>query len=177
MSYQAIYYRDSSAVEPVRDIIGALGATCRESVHWKIGLLNKLASTNPELPDPHSSALKGKDYRAFRELRAHCALSRHRGSSHPYARTSGITQQQLATAIGTTASAISRLESGEHPVNFETVSKLGSALGITFAVGSPSGAGKNCVVIPERAVEKPRPRVAASSGGYVAPTPVYARGR
>lgn len=89
VGYQAIYYRDSSEVEPVRDIMGALGATCRESVHWKIGLLNKLDSTNPELPDPHSSALKGKDYRAFRELRAHCALSRHRGSSHPYARTSG----------------------------------------------------------------------------------------
>lgn len=56
-----------------------------------------------------------------------------------------ITQQQLAEAIGTTASAISRIESGEHAINLETLNKLGTALGISFVVGSPRGATEDAV--------------------------------
>ena len=64
--------------EPVSDYIDALDATCQDSVDWKIGLLNQLSDSNPELPFPHSSALKGPRYRAFRELRAHCGRTHHR---------------------------------------------------------------------------------------------------
>lgn len=104
-----------------------------------------------------------------------------------YARAdNGWTQKQLAEAIGTTDSAISRLESGRNPITLETLRKLGSALGITFVVGSTSGAKRlidepNCVVIPEAAIEKParqaapRPTASRTSapGGFVA-APAFA---
>lgn len=41
----------------------------------------------------------------------------------------GLTQEQLAEMIGTTASAISRLESGEHSPNLETLRKIANACG------------------------------------------------
>jgi transcriptional regulator with XRE-family HTH domain len=65
----------------------------------------------------------------------------------------GITQEQLGAALGTTGSAISRIESGSCPVTLDTLDKLGAALDITFAVGSPRAAGAGCVVVPQDAIE------------------------
>jgi transcriptional regulator with XRE-family HTH domain len=75
----------------------------------------------------------------------------------------GWTQNRLAEAIGTTGTAISRVESGRHPISLETLTKLGSALDIAFVVGSASATqhlarDKGCVVIPEAAIEKPAAR-------------------
>ena len=52
----------------------------------------------------------------------------------------GITQEQLGAALGTTGSAISRIESGTRPVTLDTLGRLGAALDITFVVGSPRAA-------------------------------------
>jgi len=68
----------------------------------------------------------------------------------------GITQEELGSAIGTTGSAISRIESGKRSVTLDTLGKLGAALEITFVVGSPSAANDDCVVVPRRAIEVPR---------------------
>lgn len=65
----------------------------------------------------------------------------------------GITQDQLGIALGTTGSAISRIESGTRPVTLDTLGKLGAALDITFVVGSPRAAGVGCVVVPQEAIE------------------------
>ena len=65
----------------------------------------------------------------------------------------GITQDQLGAALGTTGSAISRIESGTRPVTFDTLGKLGAALDIRFVVGSPRAAGVGCVVVPQDAIE------------------------
>ena len=65
----------------------------------------------------------------------------------------GITQEQLGVALGTTGSAISRIESGTHPVTLDTLGRLGAALDITFVVGSPRAAGAGCVVVPQAAIE------------------------
>ena len=65
----------------------------------------------------------------------------------------GITQEQLAFALGTTGSAISRIESGTRPVTLDTLSRLGAALDISFVVGSPRAAGVGCVVVPQDAIE------------------------
>jgi DNA-binding XRE family transcriptional regulator len=48
----------------------------------------------------------------------------------------GLTQEQLAERVGTSHSAISRLESGQHSASFETLRRVAHALGhgvrITF---------------------------------------------
>ncbi|NJD28918.1 MAG: helix-turn-helix transcriptional regulator [Chloroflexi bacterium] len=53
----------------------------------------------------------------------------------------GLTQGQLAHRIGTSISAVSRLESGQHRPNVETLEKLGRAFGERFVFGfeDPSG--------------------------------------
>lgn len=90
----------------------------------------------------------------------------------------GLTQKDLGALIGTTDTAISRIESGRRAVSLETLSRLGSALGISFAVGSPTTASATTgirVVVPEIAVERTalptrpgrtsRPRGLGISGG------------
>lgn len=64
---QAVYYRDSKGVEPVNDFIAALPPERQEELDFKIGLLNRLTSTDPPLPFPHSSQVDGQ----LRELRCH----------------------------------------------------------------------------------------------------------
>jgi len=44
----------------------------------------------------------------------------------------GITQEELGSAIGTTGSAISRIESGKRSVTLDTLGKLGAALEIAI---------------------------------------------
>jgi ribosome-binding protein aMBF1 (putative translation factor) len=47
----------------------------------------------------------------------------------------GLSQQELAERMGTTASVISRIESGHHRVSIETVRKLAAAFQIRAVVG------------------------------------------
>lgn len=77
MSYQAVFYRDEDGREPVNDFIDALDPGAQDSVDWTIGLLNGLTDENPELGHPYTSALKGPEYRAFRELRVHGGRTRY----------------------------------------------------------------------------------------------------
>lgn len=63
--------------------------------------------------------------------------------------------------LGTTDSAISRIESGERAISLETLRKLGVALDIVFMVGATEGAGANAiesrkVVVPEVPLEDRR---------------------
>ncbi len=62
-----MYYRDRNGVEPVNDFIDALPPDRQEELDFKIGLLNRLTSTDPPLPFPHSSQVDGQ----LRELRCH----------------------------------------------------------------------------------------------------------
>lgn len=78
MTYQAIYYRDRNSIEPVSQAIDRLDDECQESIDWDIDLLNGLSDARPNLPYPHSSQLKGTDYRAFRELIADCGRTHYR---------------------------------------------------------------------------------------------------
>ncbi len=45
-------------------------------------------------------------------------------------KTAGLTQKELATRMGTTASAIARLEAGGTSPTFETLERLADALGV-----------------------------------------------
>jgi len=78
VTYQAIYYRDADGDEPANAFIETLDPVCQSEVDWRISLLNGLTDANPELPFPHSSAIKGKAYRGLRELRAPCGRLRFR---------------------------------------------------------------------------------------------------
>ena len=53
----------------------------------------------------------------------------------------GVTQEQLAERMGTSVSAISRLESGQHRPNVETLEKLGQAFGEQFVMGFEDSTG------------------------------------
>jgi DNA-binding XRE family transcriptional regulator len=47
----------------------------------------------------------------------------------------GLTQEELAQAMGTSASAISRLESGQHQPNLDTLRKFATVTGRNLLVG------------------------------------------
>jgi len=53
-----------------------------------------------------------------------------------------LTQEQLAERMGTSESAISRLESGQHRPSVETLEKLGHAFGERFVFGFENQAGE-----------------------------------
>jgi transcriptional regulator with XRE-family HTH domain len=53
----------------------------------------------------------------------------------------GLTQEQLAERMGTSESAISRLESGQHRPSVETLEKLGQAFGERIVLGFEDSAG------------------------------------
>jgi ribosome-binding protein aMBF1 (putative translation factor) len=46
----------------------------------------------------------------------------------------GLTQQNLAERVGTSHSAISRLEGGQHRVSIDTLERVGAALGLRLVV-------------------------------------------
>jgi transcriptional regulator with XRE-family HTH domain len=51
----------------------------------------------------------------------------------------GLTQTELADRMGTSHSAISRIESGQHKTSLATLERLADALDLRFVVGFESG--------------------------------------
>lgn len=51
----------------------------------------------------------------------------------------GLSQQELARRMGTSHSAISRLETGQHKTSVETLQRVAEALGLRFVFGFESG--------------------------------------
>jgi transcriptional regulator with XRE-family HTH domain len=72
--------------------------------------------------------------------------------------------------LGTTDSAISRVESGERAISLETLRKLGVALDIVFLVGSTdaatavAAADPRTVVVPEAPIERKPVQLRAATG-------------
>ena len=65
-----------------------------------------------------------------------------------------MTQDDLGRAIGTTGSAVSRIESGTRAVAMSTLAKLGEVLEISFVLGSDQVPHTpNVVFVPPAAVE------------------------
>ena len=57
----------------------------------------------------------------------------------------GLTQAELAKRMGTSHSAISRIESGQHPTTVATLQRLAEGLDLRFVVGFESGSRKKPV--------------------------------
>ena len=55
-----------------------------------------------------------------------------------YRMDAGLSQQELASLVGTSHSQISRIESGRHRTNLETLQRIASALDRTLIVGFES---------------------------------------
>ncbi|MEX2374233.1 MAG: helix-turn-helix transcriptional regulator [Dehalococcoidia bacterium] len=51
----------------------------------------------------------------------------------------GLSQEELADRMGTSHSAISRLESGRHKTSVETLQRVAEALGLRLVMGFESG--------------------------------------
>jgi ribosome-binding protein aMBF1 (putative translation factor) len=51
----------------------------------------------------------------------------------------GLTQAELATRMGTTASVVSRIESGQRATNAQTLKKLAAAFGVSAVFGFEDG--------------------------------------
>ncbi len=66
-NFQAVYYRDASGRESVREFIDALDDDAQAAIDRQIDRLNLLSDAMPHLPFPHSSQVEGE----LRELRCH----------------------------------------------------------------------------------------------------------
>lgn len=55
-----------------------------------------------------------------------------------YRMDKGLTQQELADLVGTSYSQISRIESGRHKTNFDTLARIARALDLKVVVGFES---------------------------------------
>jgi len=73
-TFQAVYYRDASGAEPVREFIDGLDAKRRAALLRQIDRLNLLSDQLPHLPFPHSSQIAGE----LRELRCHMGSDHYR---------------------------------------------------------------------------------------------------
>lgn len=62
----------------------------------------------------------------------------------------GLTQAQLAEHMGTSVPAISRLESGYHRPNLETLAKLAQAFGERFVLGFENSSGVRDLLTMDR---------------------------
>lgn len=67
MPLQAVFYRASDGSQPVDDFIERLAVRKQVVVDNQIDRLNMLTPSNPHLPFPHSSQVRGE----LRELRCH----------------------------------------------------------------------------------------------------------
>lgn len=52
-----------------------------------------------------------------------------------YRMDKGLTQQELADIVGTSHSQISRIESGRHKTNFDTLARMAHALDVKMLIG------------------------------------------
>ncbi len=104
----------------------------------------KVSPVGGAISDHIKESLKDPAFRAeYERLAPYEALARivimRRGSL-------GLTQAELAARMGTTPSAISRIESGRHATSAGTLKKLGDALGARAVLGFEFGSAKH----PER---------------------------
>jgi ribosome-binding protein aMBF1 (putative translation factor) len=101
----------------------------------------KVSPVGGAVSDDIKESLKDPAFRAeYERLAPYEALARivimRRGSL-------GLTQAELAARMGTTASAISRIESGQHATSAGTLKKLGDAFGARAVLGFEFGAAEH----------------------------------
>lgn len=104
----------------------------------------RISPVGTAVSDHLKQSLKGPEFRAeYERLGPREELARiviiRRGAM-------GLTQAELAARMGTTASTISRIESGQHATSAQTLKKLGDAFGARAVLGFEFGSAEK----PER---------------------------
>jgi ribosome-binding protein aMBF1 (putative translation factor) len=104
----------------------------------------RISPVGTAVSDQIKKHLKDPEFRAeYERLAPYEELARiviaHRGALR-------LTQAELAARMGTTASAISRIESGQHATSAQTLKKLGDAFGARAVLGFEFGSAEK----PER---------------------------
>ena len=107
-------------------------------------LSKRVGPVGTDVSDHIKESMKDPEFRAeYERLAPYEELARivimRRG-------TLGLTQAELAARMGTTASAISRIESGQHATSAQTLKKLGDVFGVRAVLGFEFGS----VEKPER---------------------------
>ena len=151
---QAVYYRAADGSEPVDAFIGAL----REPPGRFYMLTNsgKMRSTTEARDGQRvaeakcvsavgSTAAEGAGRRARRSpgyREANVRLAPYEQLTRIVIRRRmelGLTQEQLAKRMGTSHSAISRIEGGQHSTSVQTLQRLAGALEMRFVMGFEHG--------------------------------------
>ena len=86
----------------------------------------QVTTGHPQHPDEHAQPVPFEPFETF-EVLAHIVALRRQAL--------GLTQAQLAARMGTTASVISRIESGRHVTSFRTLHRLADALEARAVLG------------------------------------------
>jgi transcriptional regulator with XRE-family HTH domain len=99
---------------------------------------------------PIGSTIQGSRARRARRSRVYSDEQRRLAQFEELARlvikhraALGISQQALARKVGTSHSAISRLESGRHKTSVATLQRVAEALGVRLVLGFESGPRKH----------------------------------
>lgn len=129
--------RTISKPEPARR---ASSTARREVTHSPIGSTADQASVRRAARSPEYRAQRA-EREGFREI-AWLLIK--------YRMDKGLSQQQLADLVGTSYSQISRIESGRHRTNLDTLSRIAHALDLRMVLGfestTPSGRAKRDLV-------------------------------
>jgi ribosome-binding protein aMBF1 (putative translation factor) len=118
-------------------------------------LLINFGKVRLDMPRRHSPAGTSAKEASRRRARHSAAYRKEQARLAPYEEIArlvikhrmnlGLTQAQLAKRVGTSHSAISRIESGQHATTVATLQRLAKALDLRFVIGFESGPSKNPV--------------------------------
>lgn len=130
---------------PAMTLLREGGKTCRLTRNGKLGGMSiQPQGTTPT--NPIGSTVKQAQRRRAGRSAAYRAEQQRLAPFEEIARIViarrgelGLTQQQLAQRMGTSHSAISRIESGQHPSKPDTLRRLAHALELRFVIGFESG--------------------------------------
>jgi ribosome-binding protein aMBF1 (putative translation factor) len=93
-----------------------------------------------------ASRRRGRRSAAYREAQERLAPYEHLARIVIRRRMDlGLTQEDLASRMGTSYSAISRIESGQHSTSVQTLQRLAAALEMRFVMGFEHGPAENPV--------------------------------
>jgi ribosome-binding protein aMBF1 (putative translation factor) len=118
-------------------------------------LLINFGKVSPDMPRSHSPAGTPAKEASRRRARHSAAYRKEQARLAPYEEIArlvikhrmnlGLTQAELAERMGTSHSAVSRIESGQHATTVATLQRLAEGLDLRFVVGFESGSRKKPV--------------------------------
>jgi ribosome-binding protein aMBF1 (putative translation factor) len=142
--FQAVYYRAPDGSEPVSDFIDPTLTRFTD-----IGKLLRMAQRNGPMGKTAAEGARARAARSAAYRREQRRVAGFEGLARlviSHRARLGLSQKELAERVGTSHSAISRIESGQHRTSVATLKRLADALDVRLVVGFESGSAEH----PER---------------------------